>query len=284
MKKVGLVLEGGGLRGIFTSGVLDFFLDKGIKVDYVIGVSAGCANAYSYIAGKKGFFKDCVLNEKGFNSFFGIAQMAESKKLMNLDKVFEDFAEKYKFDYSKLIHSDIEWEAVVSNIETGLPEYKTEKKSIKKAQTIGKASCSLPILTFPVEIDKKLYLDGGICDSIPIRRAEEKGCDKIIVVATRRKGRYCHVSEAEKPIYNSLYGSKYPCFLEAIYKREEMYKEEISYIESNAKKGKIFLIRPTLPEAGRLETNTSKISLAYYHGYAKAEDQYEELKKYLKGK
>lgn len=282
MKKIGLVLEGGGLRGIFTAGVLDFFLDKGIKVDYVVGVSAGSCNAYAYLTGKRAYFKDCILNEKGFDSFFGIAQMAESKKLVNLDKVFEDFADKYNFDYSKLIHSKTEWEVVVSNIKTGLPEYKTEKRSITRAQTIGKASCSLPILTFPVKIGGKLYLDGGICDSIPIRRAEEKGCDKTIVIATRRKGRYCHVSDTEKPVYSSLYGSKYPKFLEAVYNREDMYKEEVAYIESQVKKGKTFLIRPTLPEVGRLETNTSKISLAYYHGYSKAEELYPELLEFLK--
>lgn len=282
MKKVGLVLEGGGLRGIFTAGVIDFFLDKGIEFDYVVGASAGACNTLGYLAKKRGFVKQGMTNVNGKDAFFGVAQMVDSHKYVNLDRVFLDYAEKYELDYDTFLKSKTKWDMVVSNIETGKPEYKHENKDVKRVQTIGIASCSLPLLTFPVELDGKLYLDGGITDSIPIERAEEMGCEYNVVIATRRKGHYCHLSKAEKPAYNSLYGKKYPKFLEAIYDREERYKKQVSYIEEQAKNKKVVLIRPTLPEAGRLEKDTSKLELSYYHGYAKAQDAYNDILELMK--
>lgn len=281
MKKIGLVLEGGGLRGIFTAGVLDFFLDKGIKFDYVVGVSAGACNLMGYVAERRGYYRDVVLNDASEDPFFGIVQMADSHRFVDLDKVFDVYAEKEDFDFDKFLNAKSEWELVVSNINTGLAEYKNEHSDINRLKLIGKASCSIPILTLPVELDDNLYLDGGICDSIPIRRAEEMGCDYTVVIATRRKGVYCHSSEIEKQAYSRLFAKKYPNFYNALINRKDMYVDEISYIEKQVENGKSFLIRPTLPETGRLEKDTSKLSLSYYHGYTKAEEVYDDLMKFI---
>ncbi|MDO4940494.1 MAG: patatin family protein [Erysipelotrichaceae bacterium] len=281
MKKIGLVLEGGGLRGIFTAGVLDFFLDKGIEFDYVVGVSAGACNLMGYVAKRRGYYRDVVLNDASEDPFFGIMQMADSHKFVDLDKAFDVYAEKEHYDYDKLLNSKTDWDLVVSNINTGLAEYKNEHIDLERLKLIGKASCSIPVLTSPIELDGNVYLDGGICDSIPIKRAEEVGCDYTVVVATRRKGVYCHCSEIEKQAYSRLFSKKYPNFYRMLTNRQEMYIDQITYAENQEKNGKSFLIRPTLPETGRLEKDTSKLSLSYYHGYTKAEELYNDLAMFM---
>lgn len=236
---------------------------------------------FAYLGNQRRYYLDCLTNETGFDSCYGIKQMAFSHKYLDLDKVFDEYATKYKYDYNKILNSETEWEMVVSNIETGKPEYKCERQDVNRLKAIGSASCSLPIITFPVELDGNLYLDGGICDSIPIKRAEEMGCEYNVVIETRRKDHFCHISDLEKPAYQRLYGKKYPNFLNAAFEREQMYRDEISYIDEQVKNGKVFLIRPTLPEVSRLEKDLGKISLSYYHGYTKAEEVYKDLLKFM---
>lgn len=280
MEKIGLVLEGGALRGIFTAGVIDFFLENNIKFDYVIGVSAGACNAFGYIAEAKGFVKRGML---GDNPFFGVSQVKENNKIIDLNKVFEEYTEGSNFSYEKFLKSNIEWELVATNIKTGQAEYLNEHKDIEKLKKIGIASCSMPLLTKPVKIGRKLYLDGGIADSIPIKRAFEKGCTKVVVVCTRRQDKFPHVKEPEKPIYNKVY-KEYPEFLDTLYSREQIYKYTKDYILEEESKGRVVAIVPTLPEVGRLESDQDKLRLYYYHGYTKAEENFERIKKLFKKK
>jgi len=280
-QKIGLVLEGGGLRGVFTGGAVDFFLDKGIKFDYVIGVSAGSCNTCAYVAGLRGYAKSCMVQDDPRNNFFGLSQMRDSHKIIDLDKVFEDYTIQYGLDFKKMINNKIEWEMVVSNIVTGKAEYKSEKKDIERLKTIGKASCSLPLITSPIELDENLYLDGGLCDSIPIQRALDQGCDKVVVICTRRKNKIPHVSDIQKPLYESVY-KKYPKLLEAIFDRENSYIKENKLVDNLVKKGKCVCIRPTLPEVGRLESDQEKLKMYYYHGYTKAESYYQDILKLMK--
>lgn len=276
--KIALVLEGGGLRGVFTGGVLDCFMDNNITFDYVCGVSAGSCNAFGYIAGNRGYSKACMMQTDKNNSFFGVRQMKESHKYVNLDKVFYDYTQQYGLDYDKFINSKVKWEFVVTNIETGKPEYLTSN-NIDEALKIGTASCSLPILTSPVELNGKLYLDGGMTDSVPIQHALDLGYDKVVVVATRRKGSFSKVKKAEEPIYKQLY-KKYPNFLKCVKRRTKLYKEQISLCEKLEEEGKVILIRPTLPEVSRLESDVNELSLSYYHGYTKAEEYIDAIKEF----
>ena len=280
MEKIGLVLEGGALRGIFTAGVIDYFLENNVKFDYVIGVSAGACNTLSYVANAKGFVRNAML---GDNPFFGVEQVKENRKIIDLNKVFDEYTTNSNFSYDNFLNSDIEWEFVVTNIKTGQAEYLSEKKDIDKLKQIGIASCSMPLITKPVKIGKKLYLDGGISDSIPIKRAFEKGCTKVVVVCTRRKDKFPHIKEAEKPIYNNVY-KNYPEFLDTIYSREQIYKYIKEYIDEEEAKGNVISIVPTLPEVGRLESDQDKLKLYYYHGYTKAEDNLERINKWFRKK
>ena len=276
MSKIALVLEGGGLRGIFTAGVIDCFFDNNIEFDYVCGVSAGSCNTFSYVSKSKGYMKKCILNADKSDSFYGIKQMRESHKFVNLDKVFYEYTEKYGFNVEGFKKAKIDWEFVVSNIETGKAEY-MHSDDYEKALKMGVASCSLPILTDPVEIDGHLYLDGGMTDSVPVQRALDKGYDKVVVVCTRKKGSFSKVKEYEKPVYGRLY-KEYPNFLKAVSERTELYRNQIELCESLEQDGKVILIRPTLKEVKRLESDLDELSLSYYHGYTKAKEYINQIK------
>ena len=276
MSKIALVLEGGALRGIFTAGVVDCFLDNNINFDYVCGVSAGSCNTFSYVSKSRGYFKRCVLNNDKNDSFYGVKQMKESHKFVNLDKVFYEYTDKYNFNAEGFKNSKTDWEFVVSNILTGKAEY-MHSDDYDLALKMGVASCSLPILTEPVEIDGQLYLDGGMADSVPVQRAIDKGYDKIVVVCTRKKGSFSSVKPYEKPVYGRLY-KQYPNFLETVARRTSLYKEQIELCESLEQQGKVILIRPTLHEVKRLESDSDELSLSYYHGYTKAKEYIEQIK------
>ncbi len=277
--KKALVLEGGGLRGIFSAGVLDCFMDNDIRFDYVVGVSAGACNTFAYIANERGYIKKAMTQKNRKDSFYGLPQMVESHKFVNLEKVFYEYTKKYNFSFENFLSSKVAWEMVATNIQTGKAEY-LHSNELDKARLIGTASCSLPLLTDPVEIDGQLYLDGGMADSIPFQRALDLGYNKIVVVCTRKKGNFSKVSTAQKPMYKSAYRD-YPEFLKTVNKRTALYRRQIEQVESQAEHGDAFLIRPTLPEVGRLENDLDELSLSYYHGYTKALEYLDNLKRYL---
>lgn len=278
MGKIALVLEGGALRGIFTAGVIDCFIDNKINFDYVCGVSAGSCNAFAYVAKERGFIKRCMLHKNKGDSFYGTRQMIFSHKYVDLEKVFYDYTEQYGFNYNSFFKSKIKWEFVATNINTGKAEYLFSKDK-EEALQMGVASCSLPILTDPIEINGKTYLDGGVADSVPVERAIKKGYKKIVVVCTRKKGSYSKVKDIEKPIFNTMY-KEYPQFIKAVDKRTALYKKQITKCEQLEKQGKVILIRPTLPEVRRLESDYDDLNLFYYHGYTKAEEYVDAIKKW----
>ena len=278
MNKIALVLEGGGLRGIFTAGVIDCFIENEIDFDYVCGVSAGSCNTFAYVAKQKGFLKKCMMQQDKKNKFYGVRQMGESHHYVNLDKVFYDYTKQYDFNFKSFKNSKIDWEFVATNIKTGKPEYLHSNK-IEEAKQMGVASCSLPILTEPVKLNGKLYLDGGMSDSVPIQRALDKGYDHIVVVATRKKGSYSRVKKYEKPLYNHIY-KKYPKFLKAVDARTKLYKDQISLCEKLEKQGKVILIRPTIKEIKRLESDLNELNLSYYHGYTIAKEYIDKIKEW----
>ena len=272
-------MEGGGLRGIFTAGVVDCLLENRIFFDYVVGVSAGACNTFAYVGKQKRYIKKCMIQKNPFDSFYGIPQMVESHRLVDLDKVFEEYSETYGFDFHSFIDSKTQWEMVVSNMNTGKAEY-LSSHDIERAKQIGKASCSLPLITPPVEIDGNFYLDGGVCDSIPIQRALDQGCDRVLVVLTRKKGNFSSLNDATKMIFSKIY-DKYPEFLEAAYNRGNKYREEVKQCEELEENGKVIIIRPTMQEVNRLESNEDELSMSYYHGYTKTKEYISELEKWF---
>lgn len=279
MKKTALIMEGGALRGIFTAGVIDCFLDNGIVFDYVCGVSAGACNTLAYIGNGKGFIKKAMIQKDKKESFYGVSQMLESHKYVDLDKVFYEYTNDYGFDMQDFVDHNIAWEMAVSNMETAQAEY-LHSDDIDEIRLIGKASCSIPLLTDPVEIKGKKYLDGGICDPVPLIHAMELGYENLVVICTRKQGSYSITTDVEKALCNRVY-EDYPLLLEAISKRNELYKQQMTMCDELAKEGKIILIRPTIKEVATLQASEDDLSLFYYHGYLKGQDNLKDIEKLL---
>lgn len=281
MKKIGLVLEGGSFRGIFTAGVLDFLLDKEISFPYVIGVSAGSGNGVNFIARQKGRTKKVITHENA-EPYYGFGQFKQSKKVLNLDRMVFDYSyNQLPLDFDTFLNSNIESEFVVANCETGEPQYLAPDNTKERILQICKASMSVPIICQPTEIDGYHYLDGSTLDSIPYRRAMEKGCEKIVVVMTRDENDEPTDYSKMKFLLNICYRSKYPKIVEAMLKRRVLYEKQIKGLKSLERKGKAFVIRPEGLNIGHFENDMEKVNEFYHHGYAVMEKRFDELQSFL---
>ena len=278
--KMGLVLEGGGLRGIFTAGVLDFFLEKNIEFDNCIGVSAGACHACSYLAKQyKRAFNVSVdyLDDKRYCSFYSLIKTGD---LFGVDFVYDEIPNKLNpIDNETFMKNKTKFQAVITNCETGEAEY-PEVKDFRTDTIYVRASSSLPLLSRMVEISGNLYLDGGVSDSIPIKKSIENGNKKNVIVLTRDKSYRKKQSQLGK--ITAIKYKKYPKFVELMNTRFSRYNEILDYIENLEKKGEVFVIRPEEElTLGRIEKNREKLFKVYNIGYETAKRNYEKLKNYL---
>lgn len=277
--KVGLVLEGGANRTIFTSGVLDAMIENDIKTDYVVGVSAGIAYGVNYVSWQKGrtlAIFDKYLNDKrymGVRHFFNKA----NRSFFNMDFAYNTIPNKLiPFDYDKYKSFSGDVEAVVTNVHTGNPEYKPVPYDDKDFNIL-RASCALPLLFPFIYIDEQPYMDGGLADAIPFKRAFDKGCDKIIAVLTREKG-YNKGTEKSQKLIRWKY-RKYPDFLRKLEDRANIYNEQRNQIFELEKQGKALIFMPdSTKDFSRTEKNMDKVHALYEEGYKKACNRAEELK------
>lgn len=278
--KTGLVLEGGAQRGVFTAGVLDKLMEEEIEFPYVIAVSAGACNAYSFLSKQKGRTIRCMTARKE-DGYFGIGELLRTGRLMNLEKVFHGYPILYPFDYDTYFASRSRAEYVATSMETGLPHYFTVRKCRYRLARVGMASCAMPLFASPVKIAGVPYLDGGVADSIPARRAMEQGCDKILAVLTRQEGNTPSDSEKMKKLY-CRYFRRYPEFARVLCRRGEMYKEQIAYLTELERAGKAFVIRPTVSPVSRMESDREKLLAFYQHGYDSMAAKMDSLRAFLK--
>ena len=282
--KTGLILEGGAVRGIFTAGVLDRLMEEGINFPYVIGVSAGGGNAMSYVSCQVG--RTCrMINAPKEESYYGFRQFISSKKFINLDKMaFEYPYKQFPFDFDTYYNSGIETEYACTCLETGKAEYFSEYKDNDRLMTIAKATCSVPMLCEPVEIDGKHYLDGSIADSIPIEHALEMGCDKLVIILTKPGNATPPTDYGKfKKVIGSMY-KKYPNFVEACMTRVERYWETVRLMNELEEQGRVFVFRPSLPAISKFEKDTEKIMESYHDGYAQADEKILDLVEWTKTK
>lgn len=265
-KSSGLILEGGGMRGVFTCGVLDNFMDRGIRFPYTIGVSAGACNGLSYMSGQRGRgkFSNIDLLEK--YHYIGIKQLLTKGNIMDFDLLFHTFPEKIiPYDYARYAQIEEHYEMVTTSCLTGRACYYEEKLNPVRIIDIVKASSSLPFVCPIAYVDGEPMLDGGIADSIPILRAKELGYDNNVVVLTRNKG----YRKPDKPTsIPPFFYRKYPALKEAIRHRNALYNEQISLVERLESEGKLLVIRPEKPiEVDRMERDTRKLLDLYEEGY-----------------
>lgn len=283
MQKATIVLEGGATRGVFTSGVLDYLMEKDLYFSNVIGVSAGSCNAVDYVSKQPGRTRDCMIpTDKSTNYLNGLRTFIKEKSLMNMDLIFDKFPyETFPFDFETYFKSETKCDIVATNCITGKAEYLDEREDKERLMKICRASCSMPLVTPIVNVDGVPYLDGGLADSVPIDRAQELGNEKIVVILTRNKGyRKSRISNSMIRLYRKQYAS-YPKLVKTILTRSFMYNKEMNHIERLEREGKIFVLRPEVKPVSRIERNAATLQAFYEHGYQLMEREYDRLMKYL---
>lgn len=280
MIKAGLVVEGGGMRGVYSSGVLDFFIEKDLFFENNYGVSAGACHLCSYLAKQyKRAFRVNVdyLNDKRYCS---VHSLLKTGNLFGAEMLYDIIPNELDlFDYDTYNKNESNFYVVITDINTGKPEY-VKIGDLKKDIIYVRASSSLPLLAQNVKINDKEYLDGGISDSIPIKKSIADGNKKNVVILTRdstyRKGK-----NSLMPIIKLKY-KKYPNFVKSMADRYIVYNEILDFIKELEDNGDVFVIRPKKPvNIGRTEKNREKLEALYNDGYNDAKDCYEELLKYL---
>lgn len=278
--KYGLVLEGGALKGIFTAGVLDYFIEKNLKFPYICGVSMGACVAINTVTGQEGRARKSIMHD-GNDSFYGKDAFIGTGSLLDLDKAFFEFPYKqYPFDFKKYFASDVENEIVVTNMLTGKAEYMSETENERRLIEKIRASCSLPIITKPYEIDGVPYMDGGVAEPIPVKRAFLKGCKKCIVVLTKPE-EHAIKNNSQLTSAASVIYKKYPEFVKTYAERARVKQSRMQLLHLLEKAGMIYVIRPTVQEISRLESDKSKLMNYYMNGYELAERKYEEILRFL---
>lgn len=280
MFEAGLVLEGGGMKGVFTAGVLDFFLDKGIEFRNIYGVSAGACTMSSYVSKQRGRSLETMTDYLGSKHYMGAYSLLTTGDIFDVDFNY-DLVPNYlnPFDYETFKKFEGNAYAVVTNIVTGEAEY-IKLTDMEKDVEYVRASSSLPLVSRNVEINGNKYLDGGMADSIPIKKSEADGNVKNVVVMTKPVG-YRREKEKALPAIKARY-LKYPKLYDLMKDRHIAYNETVDYIEKKAADKELILIRPKEDiYIDRLEKDSDKLNALYNEGYKEAESQYEAMLEYL---
>ena len=278
--KVGLVLEGGGMRALFTAGVLDALLDiKELDIDGIVGVSAGALFGVNYVSGQK---ERAIRYNKKYardKRYMGFYSWITTGNAVNEEFAFYEIPFKLDvFDQEKFKQSKIDFYVVMTNVESGKPEYVLIKDVFKQMEYL-RATSALPFASKIIEINGKKYLDGGISDSIPIDYCEGLGYDKIILVLTRPKN--THKEDKLNFLYKLVY-RKYPNLLERLINMGKDYEVVLKKIKDLENENKIFVIRPPkVLKIGRLEKNEDKIQNVYDIGLNTGIKEKDNLLKYL---
>ncbi len=277
--KIGLVLEGGGMRGIYTIGVLDCLMDEKFRADYVIGVSAGACNGLSYVSNQKGRAFRTNTEYIADSRYLSVKNYIKTKSLFGMDFLFDEIPNKLiPFDYDAFYNSPCEFTIGVTDIITGRAKY-FDKSHIEPKNIVLRASSSLPVFAPVVEYQGGKYLDGGVTDSIPVKKALDDGCDKVIVVLTRERG-YVKAPEKFRSVYKRMYRN-YPKLVEAMDHRHEMYNETLSYLDELEKEGKAIIVAPDAPlPVGRFEKDPDKLKTVWKIGYDDVKKQMKQIFKF----
>lgn len=280
--KFGLVLEGGGMRGLYTAGVLDVFMENNIWADGVVGVSAGALHGISYASRqprRSARYSIRFNNDKRYKSF---KSLIKTGNLFNEDFCYHEIPEVIDvFDYEgfKKYQKDCPFYAVCTDLETGKAKY-IQIQDMRKEIDYLRASASLPLVSNIIDDGVNKLLDGGTVDSIPVRFFEKKGYNKMVVIVTQPKGYRKKPSKVEKIV--AFVYRKYPKYVKATKYRYRMYNNQLKYMEKLEREGKIFVIRPTENlQLNRIEKDNEKLISMYKLGRRDAKKMLEGVKNYL---
>lgn len=279
MMKTALVLEGGGMRGLYTCGVLDYFMDMNIHFDAVIGVSAGACHACSYVSNQRGRALRTATQWIQDSRYMSLKSLVQTGDLFNAQFVYYDIPNRYDpYDYQAFNQSHTKLYATCTDCYTGKPLYFPIAHMQEDIEFI-RASASLPLVANMVNYHGYTMLDGGIADSIPFEHMMEKGYDKIVVVLTRCKG-YQKEANALMPLIRKRY-KEYPELIKACENRHIHYNQQLQTLDTLEKKNQVFCIYPSEIHVGRLEKDPKKLKELYHTGYTDIQKQKDALLAYL---
>ncbi|MDZ7671741.1 MAG: patatin family protein [Halanaerobiales bacterium] len=269
LKDIGLVLEGGGMRGAYTAGVLDVFLAKNLVFPYVIGVSAGANNGANFVARQFGRSKRIFIDHSQDNRYMGINNFLKDKSYFGMDFIFDTLPQKIDpFAYNVFYELPTTFKVVLTDCNKGKAEYISKKNYNPEffVNKILRASSSLPLISKPVKVKDNKYLDGGIADPIPIKKAIDDGYRNNVLVLTREKN--FRKSKPKTNLIFELLLRKYPKVVKKLKQRHKHYNQRLEYINKLEREGKVFVFRPqNKVEINRLEQDQENLRNLYKRGY-----------------
>jgi predicted patatin/cPLA2 family phospholipase len=283
LNQVGLVLEGGGMRGVYTAGILEYFLEQNLFFPYVIGVSAGACNAASYLSKQKGRNKTVTIEYASDPRYISWKNYFRNRQFFGMDFIFDEIPNKHvPFHYNVFYDNPSEFVVGTTDCLTGNPVYFKKQEYDNDLLTVLRASSSLPFIAPEVRFKDKILLDGGISDPIPIKKAQHDGFKKNIVILTRNEG---YLKKPSK--FHFLVDRKYPEYKglqQSLRNRYQIYNETVAYLEKEEREGNVFIIRPAHPlKVGRMERNPQRLEELYNQGYEDAKASLDSIINYING-
>ncbi|MEH7380670.1 patatin family protein [Bacillus sp. JJ1533] len=281
MKDIGLVLEGGGMRGVYTAGILEYFMEQKVYFPYVIGVSAGACMAASYLSRQMGRNRTVNIDYVNHPNYISFRNFVKHKQIFGMDFIFDEIPNKHvPYDYDAFNQSKEEFVVGTTDCETGEPTYFNKEDYGNDMLKVIRASSSLPFVAPMIEFKGKKLLDGGITDPIPLIKAQQDGHSKNVVILTRNRGYSKKKSNMTWVVRRSY--KQYPNLVKAIETRYKRYNETLAYLDQEEKAGRIFVFSPTEPlEVGRVERNPVKLTHLYELGLKDANEQFDKFQKWL---
>lgn len=269
-RKTALVLEGGGMRGVFTSGVLDAFMKHDLTFPYIVAVSAGACNGMSYVSHQPRRARISNIDYLARYKYIGLRHLVTQGCIFDRELLYDKFPNQYlPFDFDTFFSSPMTFEMVTTNCLTGQPMYLSERHDRQRALDIVRASSSLPFVSKIVDVDGIPMLDGGIVDSIPLQHAIDMGHPSNVLVLTRNRGYRDTGKDMKIPRF--IY-RKYPRLRVVLSHRLAAYNAQLEYVERMEDEGRVICIRPERPmEVDRIEKDIAKLERLYEEGFALGE-------------
>lgn len=278
--KTGLVLEGGGMRGLYTVGVLDFFMENQFLPDYVIGVSAGAGNGSSFVSGQRGRGYRVDMDYLHDKRYISLSNFLKTKSVFGMDFIFDEVPRKLDpFDFETFSASPCEFVTGVTDVATGKPVYFGKQTNLEDQCRVMRASAAIPLFSPIVEFKGGRYLDGGTADPIPVRKAMADGCDRVIVVLTRDR-EYRKSPEGHRRVYQRVF-REYPAMISLLDTRYQLYNETRDYLFEQEKRGNVVVIAPSSPLAiGRFERKKEALDAVFSMGFQDAAAAFPKIQAY----
>lgn len=282
-EKIGLLVEGGGMKCAYSAGVLDIFLDEGINFDYAIGISAGAANTASFLAGQRDRNKRFYTDHVSEDGYIGLKTLFKTGQFFGLQYIYRDLSNSDgadALDYEAMIANPTEAEFVATSSH-GLVRYFNKNEIIKDDYRVIMASSALPVMCNPIEIDGEYYFDGGVCDSLPIDRALAMGCDKVVILSSKPEG-YVMKPQGHRAVYSAGLRRKYPDIVTALNHRHEDYNDSLRKIKKLKQEGTVMVYNPSAElEISTTTTDPAVMQAFYDNGVEDAKNRMEELRRFM---